>query len=101
MIITEKRKQFYKQIGVDIKRLKPYYINRAKKLLEYYNLYNDKYANEMQRVLTSFIENPHKELKDVIAEVKTERENKYNSFGINNTEFDIYYVDAKLLEFYS
>lgn len=98
MIITDKRKQFYKEIGVDIKKLKPYYINRAKQLLEYYSRYNDVYANEMKRVLASFIETPCKELKDIIAEVKTEREIDYNSFGINNTEFDIFYVDADLIK---
>ena len=88
------------EIEVDINKLKPYYINRAKLLLKYYNQYNDAYANEMKRVLESFIENPIKELKEVISEVKVEREIDYNSFEINNTEFDIFYVDKDLIDFY-
>ena len=100
MIITEKRKQFYKEIGVNINQLKPYYINRAKVLLKNYNQYEDNYANEIKTALTSFIKNPIKELKEVIAEIKAERKIDYNSFAINNTEFDILYPDAELIEFY-
>tara|TARA_R110001606_G_scaffold162179_1_gene306128 strand:- start:360 stop:698 length:339 start_codon:yes stop_codon:yes gene_type:complete len=100
MIITEERKQFYKEIGVNINQLKPYYINRAKLLLKYYNQYNDNYANKMKTVLTLFIKNPIKELKDIIEDVKIKSKIDYNSFEINNTLFDIYYVDAELIEFY-
>ena len=100
MFITDQRKEFYKEIEVDVKRLKPYYTNRAKLLLKYYSRYNDAYANEMKRVLSSFIENPVKELKEVISEIKLEPQIDYNSFAINNTEFDIFYVDKDLIDFY-
>ncbi len=54
----------------------------------------------MKRVLVSFIENPRKELKDVISKIKVKPQVDYNSFGINNTEFDIFYVDADLINYY-
>lgn len=90
MQITEKRKQFYKEIGVDIKKLKPYYINRAKLLLKCQNQYNDDYSNEMKRVLSLFIQNSFKELKDIIEEIKIPSKIGSNSFGIHNSEFDIF-----------
>jgi hypothetical protein len=98
MEITKKRKQFYKEIGVDIKKLKPYYINRAKLLLKYYSQYNDDYSNEMKRVLSLFIQNSFKELKDIIEEIKIPPRVGHNSFGIHNTEFDVFYVNADLIE---
>lgn len=100
MIIPKERKEFYRELEIDLGRLKLYYINRAKVLLECLTKCNDEYSIELKEALKTFIENPNKDLKDVIDDVKTQRTIDYNSFGINNTIFDIHYADNDLINFY-
>ena len=97
MIITKKNQQRYERLEVDISKLKLYYVNRAKRLLKCLAPYNDSYADELKKVLTSFIKEPNKDLIDIIDEVKIS-EKGYNSFGINDVMFDIRYVDAELIK---
>ena len=97
MTITKENKLKYDRLGIDTQKLKLYYIDRAKQLLECLKPYNDAYAKELKEVLKSFVKNQNKDLIDLIDEIKTPVMG-YNSFGINDTMFDICYVDAELVE---
>lgn len=100
MIITEERQNFYNEIGVNTEDLKAYYINRAQCLINALSKFKDDYTEKYKEILINYIDNPARELKDVIAEYPKNKKKDYNDFGINNTEFDIYYLDKELIDFY-
>lgn len=98
MIITKENIKWYKSLNIDVTKLKSYYIDRAIRLLKALSKYNDEYATALKQELINFIINPKKDLRDVIDGVKIKRTVDYNSFGINDTLFDIWYVDDELME---
>ncbi len=96
MECSNERIQGYQRLEIDIEKLKLYYVDRAKKLLEYLKDYTDSYATELKEVLKSFIKEPITDLADLIDSIKNSQ--CYNSFGINDTLFDIFYPDNELID---
>ena len=97
MITSEKNQKRYERLQIDLTKLKAYYVNRAEQLLKCLENENDNYAIELKSTLESFINNPEKDLIDLIEEIKISNRG-YNSFGINDTLFDISYPDNELIE---
>ncbi len=94
---SSERTRAYQRLEIDTNRLQLYYIDRAKTLLKCLKDYTDSYATELKEVLKSFIKEPINDLADLIDNIKNSQ--FYNSFGINDTLFDIFYPDNELIEF--
>ncbi len=94
MIFTKENKERYRRLGINESQLKIFYIQEAKRLLAHLKPYNDDYAKELKAALKFFIDNPKKDLIDVIDGIKKPAK-WYNSFEINDTLFDIYYPEPE------
>ncbi len=76
-------------IGFTLETLKQYYTERAIYLIEELKKYNDIYSNQLKKVLSSFVENPIKDLSEEIQSINEPI--MYNDININNILFEIDY----------
>lgn len=101
MIISSENLKKYNDINMDVNKLKVFYIQEAKYLLNNLLPYKDKYSLELIKTLKKFVKNPIKDLSDMICEIEINiriSEWYLNNFKINDTLLNIFYPEPEWMD---